>query len=487
VRGVGNRYGRQVKLSDGLARIVRACLQDAGYTVDAVEARLGPAAHAALGRHETMPAYRVTGSGDSLDALIRLFLLQRAVSEAELGKVFPDLLPELVDAGVLTRQGSEVRAAIDIRPYRDWWIAADLTPGLDGRQAPMDPDYVLGVSPASLNLIDITVPIEAGRALDVGTGCGVQALHLSGRAEQVVGTDVNKRALVLAAFTAAMNEVEVDLRRGNLFEPVKGERFDLIVSNPPFVVAPPTSGRLAYRETGFAADAVIELLVREAPNRLTDGGWLQTLANWIHVRGQDWRERVGEWLGDRSAWAVQREVLGPEEYVELWLRDAGLAGTPEYAERYDTWLTWFDDQRVEAIGMGWVVLHNVAGPQSCEHWPCEIEQPLGPHILGRMSATETVPHDVQPLRLRTAPDVVEERRGAPGADHPETIVLRRQRGMRRVEQVDTVLAGFVGACDGELTTSQILDALAELVGTDTSGYTDDVRRLVVEGFLQVEA
>lgn len=475
-----------MKLSDGLARTVRACLRDAGYTVDAVEARLGPAAHAALGRHETMPAYRVTGSGDSLDTLIRLFLLQRAVPETQAGKVFPGLLAELADAGILAQHGDEVRAAIDIRPYQDWWIAADLTPGLDGRQAPMDPDYVLGVSPASLNLVDITVPVEVGRALDVGTGCGVQALHLSGRLSHVVGTDVNKRALELAAFTAAMNDIEVDLRKGNLFEPVKGERFDLIVSNPPFVVAPPTTGRLAYRETGFAADAVIELLVREAPDRLTDGGWMQTLANWIHVRGQDWRERVGEWLGDRSAWAVQREVLGPEEYVELWLRDAGLAGTPDYPERYDAWLTWFDDQRVEAIGMGWVVLHNVAGPQTCEHWPYEIEQPLGPHILERMHAAETVPHDIRPLRLRTAADVVEERRGAPGADDPETIVLRRQRGMRRVEQVDTVLAGFAGACDGELTAGQILGALADIVGTDTSGYADDVRRLVVEGFLQVE-
>jgi hypothetical protein len=131
------------------------------------------------------------------------------------------------------------------------------------------------------------------------------------------------------------------------------------------------------------------------------------------------------------------------------------------------------------------VLHNVAGPQTCEHWPYEIEQPLGPHVLERMRAAETVPQDVRPLRLRTAPDVVEERRGAPGADHPETIVLRRRLGMRRTEQADTVLAGFAGACDGELTAGQILDALADILGTDTTGYTDDVRRLVVEGFLQV--
>ena len=476
-----------MRFTEQLVHGVRECLRDAEYTVDAVENRLGPAAHEALRRNETTPAYRVSDSGDGLDTLIRLFLLQRGVPEDQADKTFPGLLADLVEAGVLERDDAAIRATIDLRPYQRWWVAADLTPGLDGVQAPMRPDYVLGVSPASLNLVDLTVPEQVGTALDVGTGCGVQALHLAGHAGRIVGTDVNERALELAAFTARLNDVEVELRRGSLFEPVGGERFDLVVSNPPFVVAPPSTGRLAYRETGFAADAVIELLVREAPDRLTEGGRLQTLANWVHVRGQDWRDRVGEWLGDRSAWAVQREVLGPEEYVELWLRDAGLAGTPDYTDRYDAWLGWFDDQRVEAIGMGWITLHNQSGPQTVEQWPYDVEQPLGPHILERMTAAETVPADIRPLRLQTAPDVVEERRGAPGAEHPETIVLRRQLGMRRAERVDTVLAGFAGACDGELTAGQILDALADLLGTDTSPHTEVVRRLTVEGFFQVQA
>lgn len=473
-----------MRFSDELVRGVRDCLRDTGYTVDAVEDRLGVAAHEALRRNETTPAYRASDSGDELDTLIRLFLLQRDVPGAQAEKAFPGLLSDLIDAGVLTTAGELVRAAIDLRPYQQWWVAADLTPGLDGVHAPMRTDYVLGVAPASLNLVDLTVPLQVGSVLDVGTGCGVQALHLAGHASRIVGTDVNERALALAAFTAGLNGIDLELRSGSLFEPVMGERFDLIVSNPPFVVAPPSTGKLAYRETGFAADAVIELLVREAPGRLTDDGRLQTLANWVHVRGQDWRERVGGWLGDRSAWAVQREVLGPEEYVELWLRDAGLTGTPDYTERYDAWLDWFAGQRIEAIGMGWITLHNRPGPQTVEHWPYEIEQPLGPHVLERMSAAETVPADIRPLRLQTAPDVVEERRGAPGADHPETIVLRRQLGMRRAERVDTVLAGLAGACDGDLTVGQLLDALAELLDTDTTPHAELVRRLIVEGFFR---
>ena len=297
--------------------------------------------------------------------MIRLFLLQRSVPEGLAAKAFAGALEELVALGILSASGDEVVAAIDVRPYaeddRHWWVVADLTPGLDGRREPMRPDYVLGIAPASLSLVKLTVPIKAEKALDVGTGCGIQALHLADRVGHIVATDVNPRALQLTRWTAALNRVELDVRDGSLYEPVRDERFDLIVSNPPYVIAPPSDGRLTYRETGFAGDAVVEQLVRQAPKHLTDGGWCQLLANWTCVRGQDWQERIASWTGDRSSWAVQREQLDPAEYVELWLRDAGLHGRPEYTSRYDAWLRWLDDQQVEAIGMGWINLHNLAG------------------------------------------------------------------------------------------------------------------------------
>jgi hypothetical protein len=467
---------------------LRQAFTAAGYTVEGVADRLGSQSNDALGRNETTLADRRTAAGDELDTMIRLFLLQRAVPESLVHKTFPGI--DLVALGILETSGGETRAVLDIRPFaedeRQWWVVADLTPGLDGRREPMRADYVLGIAPASLSLIHLTVPIKAERALDIGTGCGIQSLHLADRADQLVATDVNPRALQLARWTAALNRIDLDVRAGSLYEPVQNERFDLIVSNPPYVISPPSSG-LTYRETGFAGDAVVEQLVRQAPYHLTDGGWCQLLANWTCVRGQDWQDRIAGWTGDRSAWAVQREQLDPSEYVELWLRDAGVHGSPTYTAQYDEWMRWLGAQRVEAIGMGWITLHNVDGSLEAEAWPYEIERPIGPHVLHRFERSEGLPTDLTGLHLLVADDVVQETSGPPGAEDPVTIVLRRQRGMRRAEQVDTILAGFVGACDGDLSVGQILSALADLLERPVvdvlQEYLPQIGSLLVEGFL----
>jgi methylase of polypeptide subunit release factors len=474
---------------DAIAEQLRAEFDAAGYTVEGVAERLGSQANAALGRNETTLAYRETAAGEPIDAMIRLFLLQRAAPETTARKAFPQTYQELLALGIVKEQSGEVTAAVDIRPYaedeRQWWVVADLTPGLDGRREPMRPDYVLGIAPASLSLVKLTVPIKAEKALDVGTGCGIQALHLTDRVNHIVATEVNPRALQLTRWTAALNGIDLDVREGSLYEPVAGERFGLIVSNPPYVIAPPSDGRLTYRETGFAGDSVVEQLVRQAPGQLTEGGWCQLLANWTCIRNQDWQQRIADWTGDRAAWVVQREQLDPAEYVELWLRDAGLHGRPEYTSRYDAWLRWLDEQRVEAIGMGWINLRNLPGGLDAEEWPYEIEQPIGPHVLDRFERREELPAELTSLHLTLAEDVVQETAGQPGAEDPATIVLRRQRGMRRAEQADTVLAGFVGACDGDLSVGQILDALASLLERDDlhADYLPKIRTLVIEGFL----
>jgi hypothetical protein len=475
---------------------LRTALVAAEFTHDAVVDRLGPRAHAALGRNETTPALRRTGSGSPLDTLTRLFLLQAPVGRGAADRALPGLVDALAVEGVLTASGGEVRAQLDCRPYadddRDLWVLSDLTPGLDGAPHGVAADHVLGVSPASISLARLTVRGPVASALDLGTGCGVQALHLTGHAERVVATDVNRRALGLAALTCALNEVEVDLREGSLWDPVAGGRFDLVTTNPPFVVSPPGADVLVYRDSGLPGDQVVERIVRGAPGHLTPGGWCQVLANWVVLRDVPWDERLAGWVDDDCAsLVVQREVLDPAEYVELWLKDAGHHGAPDYLDRYDRWLAWLDAQGVEGVGFGWFNLRRTPGPHTFLDHPYAVEQPVAPAIAAWGEAADSLAGLDDEALLAARPvrrdGVRQETDGEPGAEDPETIVLRQQRGLRRARSADTVAAALVGAADGELTTGQILDALATLLLRDPAPLRAEqlpvVRELVSEGYL----
>lgn len=123
-----------------------------------------------------------------------------------------------------------------------------------------------------------TLPAGA-TALDVCTGSGFLAVcaALAG-AREATAVDVSRRALLCARLNAALNGVRVRVRRGSLFEPVAGERFDLVVANPPYV--PADSDELPRRGLARAWDAgrdgrlVLDRLLDAAPAHLRPGGIL---------------------------------------------------------------------------------------------------------------------------------------------------------------------------------------------------------------------
>ena len=148
------------------------------------------------------------------------------------------------------------------------------------------------------------------------------------------------------------------------------------------------------------------------------------------------------------------------------------------------------------MGFGWINLRRTESAPTLrlEHWPYDVEQPIGPEVQGffdRNAALRSLSDlDLGARRLVVRTDVRQESYGAVGAADPEEIVLRQQRGLRRARQVDTVEAALVGACDGELSVLQILDAVADLLDRDAaavrSTYLPVVRDLVIEGFLDLE-
>ncbi len=473
---------------------LRGDLLSADYTLDGVAARLGPQALAGLARNSSVAAARVLGGDQDAQAdAIRLWLLQQQVPVARLRgwAAFDDLQA----AGLLTA-GEQVAATVELKPHgsdrRQGWICSDQTP-LDGLVGAPRADFVLGASPASTTLTQLVPQRHYGSALDLGTGCGIQALHLD--ADRIVATDLNPRALELARVSLGLSGVAADLRLGSLYEPVAGQRFDLIVTNPPYVMAPPARSRLVYREGAFSGDELVRRVVTEGAARLADDGVLVVLGNWAVTAGQRWEDRLAGWIRPTGcdALVLQRELLDPYEYVEIWLADAGSAGGEEHRRRYEEWLDYLQAAGIEAIGMGWIALHRAgrAEPElRLESWPHAVHQPVGEAIgsfFGGIGPSLLPEADFLARRWRVHSGVVQEAIGSPGAPDPQHLLLRQQYGLGRAEPVGTALAAIVGACDGELPLGVLVGAVAGLLDADPEALLAEVlprlRSLVGDGYL----
>ena len=273
-----------------------------------------------------------------------------------------------------------------------------------------------------------------------------------------------------------------------MLDPVRGERFDLVVSNPPFVITP-RSGAMPlfeYRDGGAPGDDVVRDLVRSIGAHLEPGGIAQLLGNWEVPRGATWTDRVGEWLDGTGldAWVVQREVQDPAEYAETWARDGGHhPGTADFNAMYTAWLDDFAARDVEAIGFGVVTLQRPADGRTpfrdLVDVPGMVEQPMGPTVLAGLRArTWLAEHDddaVLDTAWRRAEDVTEDRHSVPGEPDPRVIVLRQGGGLRRHLPLSTVTAALVSVCDGELTARAAAAAIGGLLDLEDA----DVRAEVV--------
>lgn len=467
---------------DGRVEHLRADLHSAGYTVDALIQLLGPMAHRALGRGQRLPADLASrGQSSPTAVLLRLWVLGLPVETALVRSALPTVGVEaIVDLGLarLVEEDTELIGSVDLRPYadqdHDWWVVSDLTSMATGR--PLEAAHVVGVGGASATLASWTPRPRAGRALDLGTGSGVQALHLAGHTAYRAVTDLSERALRFAALTAALNGVDVEPRAGSAFDPVAGEQFDVIVCNPPFVITPRTSTTQTwgYRDAGAIGDEFLADLIGGVQAHLTPGGIAVFLGNWEVGAGQRWTERIGSWL-DRTqldALVVQRDEQDPSEYAEIWAGDAGLVtGTGAYDQAYEQWLADFAQRDVERIGFGIVVLQRPAENRTTWRHFADLRgavaHPMGPHVLAHLRARSWLAmhtdEEVLAVPWAMTDDLGQEQVGRPGSADPVVIRLRQAGGFGHVADVGTVTAAVVGACDGELSALQIIVAVAALL------------------------
>ncbi len=476
------------------AESVRAALQRAGYTSDGVLDLLGGDAFAALGRGERVPARHALAAvpDGPLAELVRLFLLGEQVPADRAAAALP--LPAAAELGLVGDASGRVRARVHLQPYPvpggTIYLASDFPAEASSEAGPLADDHVIGVGGASVTLATITPRRPAARVLDLGTGCGIQAVLAAAHSARVVATDASGRAVRLAALSAALSGVQLDLRTGSLFDPVAGEEFDLIVANPPFVIAP--AARHTYREAPLGGDDLGRDVVRGAASHLAPGGIAVILANWLHVAGQAWQERLAGWAPDGCrVWAVQREHLSPEQYAQVWLRDSAELGSAGYPERYAQWVAHLRNLRAQGVGFGWIVVQR-AEPAwfAAEDLSDADGLPDGDQVLAALAAL-TARHRADAVtvlgaRPRFTADAIVQRtwRPAAGASGAQLMVGGAWRPFEPVDQEFVDLMGRSGTLAERILAVAGRDE--DLADELTARALVAVRRLIGAGLITIE-
>jgi SAM-dependent methyltransferase len=285
--------------------------------------------------------------------------------------------------GLVRRSAAGIEAPVALLPFDDLVLASD-----HDRDRSRGPDRVLGVTGPSVFLADLTPRRTVGSALDLGSGCGVQAFLAARHADEVVGVDINPRALGFASFNELVNGVEnVRWREGDLLARVSEAEYDLVVSNPPYVISPET--RFAFRDGGFPGDEFCERLVRRVPSQLRQGGLAVLLIAWGH--GEDWASPVRAWVEGTSCDAILLHYVShdPLSYAAGWNRPLRLEPRA-YGEALDRWCAYYRLLGFEGLALGAIILRRSGGPQW--FWSHSLEgrdvRRAGEHVLRLVEAQD---------------------------------------------------------------------------------------------------
>jgi len=483
------------KKDEDLPRL-REVLEAAGYTDSGIREVLRVKDFPSI-RDRDMPLLLLcTNGGTPLEALIRLFLLEVPIEERAIRKVIhPMDLDSWVDGGLARVKGGMVAAEIKLLPFQNLLVAFDLDRRLFMERAS---DYVMGIGGSSISLANLTVRRPARLTLDLGTGCGIQALLAARHSDRVIAVDRNPRAVQIASFNAKLNELSnIKCLEGDLFEPVKGQTFDLIISNPPFVMSPEI--RYIYRDSGMEADQICQKIVREAPGFLREGGFCQILCNWAEYSGQDWKERLSGWFGgtECDVWVMRSETRNVAAYASTWIKHTERQEPEEYAQHFVEWMSYYERQEIESVGGGSIAMRRSKDRRNwfkAEDVPEKMIGPCGDHIVRGFELRDfldTVGEDSLLLqaRLNVSPDVRLERRCMPSPEGwaDEAAHLCLAQGLRFSGDVDPYIANLILQCDGQHPLGELLDDMASSLGVDpvsiAGTFCNIIRSLIERGFL----
>ncbi|MGI9236635.1 MAG: methyltransferase [Woeseiaceae bacterium] len=419
--------------------------------------------------------------------LIRLFLLGSTIDEATVREFLPaPVVTFCVESRLLEIAEGHVWAAVVIVPIDDLLFVSDAFRILGTDKAA---EFVLPASTHSANFLRLlTMRTSVDSTLDLGCGCGMHALFAARHSKKVIATDISEAAVRYTKFNALLNNIgNIECRQGSLFQPVENLQFDLIVSNPPFVIGP--SETFVYRDNNLELDEFCALVVGEAPTYLADGGHLQMLCEWVEQEGQPWEERVSGWIQGCDAWILHSSRVSPVDYVEQ--RSGDISGDGVNTGSTENWAEYFRTNNVHAIHPGMITLRRRNG----QNWihlqplPGNVETEAGQAILDGIAAMDFLAacddESLLEATLVLADSLEAEQIQADGK--PVGVYLRVNNGLTVEAEIDGPIAAFLHLFDRKRTVQECIEKFASLTDADSGKLTNDLltilKLFVSRGFL----
>jgi SAM-dependent methyltransferase len=472
---------------------LKAILDGHGFAGEAVRQALGTEIGPAHLRKD-LPLYlRRLAVPKPLHTLIKCFTLGQWVDADDAqAALAPMAVADLLAAGILERGRSQIRASVALAVHRDLLLFHDR---FDPESSGLHADHVLGTNAPAITLDSLTVRRPVRSTLDLGSGGGVQSLLAARHSAEVVAVDTNPRALLFTRLNARLNGVVgIECREGDLFAPVAGHRFDLVVCNPPYVISP--DSRFIFQDSGRPADAMCEEVVRRAGGHLVEGGFATVLCNWGLRRGEDWSDPLRRWVDGSGcdAWLLRSDVQDPLTYAAVWNRTRD---EKEYDAAIDRWMAYYRETGIEAIAMGAVILRRRARTANwvrADPLPRDPQDPCHEHILRVFAGQDELTRMEDDRALLARAFSLAE-------DHRLTQTLKLHSGQYVIDAAEIQLPGGLGfrgtvdpytlrllqLCDGRRLLADVVDELARLGSTDrdrlAAVITVAVRKLVALGFL----
>jgi SAM-dependent methyltransferase len=234
--------------------------------------------------------------------VMTLLALGGEVESDELPPELASMVRALGLAGVLERHGTRLRTAdLIVVPTLGGYLLTGLPPIYASSHA-IGASAYLGYD--SLVLAGALPPLAGRRLLDLGAGCGVQGLLVARGAAEAVLTDVEPESIQASARNLRLNRTEHPVRilQGDLYTPVAGETFDVIVILPPYVPSVAGAGTSPVVDGGRDGLRFIRRLLAETPDYLAPGGEFVALAQLLCGNdGPLLAAELGELAGDLDA------------------------------------------------------------------------------------------------------------------------------------------------------------------------------------------